>query len=233
MSRRCCGAEAERLPGVSIRPGWRMTAIRDTGEGVEVDAEHDGGARRRCARAYAIGADGGAVRRARRSAIAMPARAARCATSWAAGCSRSTSAARRSTTSSRIRAPGCTGPSTRPPRFHGDRERQRRVHLPHPAPRRRVGEHHRRARPRPCSRRRWRARLDIEILARSAWNAGYTLVAEKFQRGRIFLGGDAVHLFTPTGGLGYNTAIEDAVNLGWKLAAVLNGWGGPAPARQL
>ena len=72
------------------------------------------------------------------------------------------------------------------------------------------------------------APLDIEIIARSAWNAGYTLVAEKFQRGRIFLGGDAVHLFTPTGGLGYNTAVEDAVNLGWKLAAVLKGWGGPA-----
>jgi hypothetical protein len=49
----------------------------------------------------------------------------------------------------------------------------------------------------------------------------------KFQRGRIFLGGDAAHLFTPTGGLGYNTAVEDAVNLGWKLAAVLKGWGGP------
>ena len=72
------------------------------------------------------------------------------------------------------------------------------------------------------------ARHDIEIIARSAWNAGYTLVAEKFQRGRIFLGGDAVHLFTPAGGLGYNTAIEDAVNLGWKLNAVLQGWGGPA-----
>jgi hypothetical protein len=72
------------------------------------------------------------------------------------------------------------------------------------------------------------APLDIEIIARSAWNAGYTLVAEKFQRGRIFLGGDAAHLFTPAGGLGYNTAVEDAVNLGWKLAAVLKGWGGEA-----
>jgi FAD binding domain len=72
------------------------------------------------------------------------------------------------------------------------------------------------------------ASLDVEILARSAWTAGYTLVAEKFQRGRIFLGGDAVHLFTPTGGLGYNTAVEDAVNLGWKLAAVVRGWGGSA-----
>ena len=72
------------------------------------------------------------------------------------------------------------------------------------------------------------AKLDIEIIARSTWNAGYTLVAEKFGRGRIWLGGDAVHLFTPTGGLGYNTAVEDAVNLGWKLAACVKGWGGPA-----
>src|SRR5262249_8345765 len=68
--------------------------------------------------------------------------------------------------------------------------------------------------------------LDVDIVARSTWNAGYTLVAEKFQRGRMFVGGDAAHLFTPTGGLGYNTAVEDAANLGWKLAAVLKGWGG-------
>ncbi len=72
------------------------------------------------------------------------------------------------------------------------------------------------------------ADLGIDIIARSAWNAGYTLVAERFGQGRIFLGGDAAHLFTPTGGLGYNTAVEDAVNLGWKLAAAIRGWGGPA-----
>ena len=77
------------------------------------------------------------------------------------------------------------------------------------------------------------APLDIEIIARSAWNAGYTLVAEKFQRGRIFLGGDAAHLFTPAGGLGYNTAVEDAVNLGWKLARRAQGLGRPCAARQL
>ena len=55
------------------------------------------------------------------------------------------------------------------------------------------------------------------------WTAGHALVAESFQQGRVFLGGDAVHLFTPTGGLGYNTAVEDAVNLGWKLAHVVQG----------
>ena len=39
--------------------------------------------------------------------------------------------------------------------------------------------------------------------------------------------GDAVHLFTPTGGSGMNTGIDDAANLGWKLAAMVPGWGGP------
>jgi 2-polyprenyl-6-methoxyphenol hydroxylase-like FAD-dependent oxidoreductase len=63
--------------------------------------------------------------------------------------------------------------------------------------------------------------LRVEVIARASWTAGHSLVAEQFSRGRIFIGGDAAHLFTPMGGLGYNTAIEDAVNLGWKLAAVL------------
>ena len=65
--------------------------------------------------------------------------------------------------------------------------------------------------------------IDIEILSMATWLAGHALVADSFQKGYVFLGGDAVHLFTPTGGLGYNTAVEDAVNLGWKLSAVLKG----------
>src|SRR5712672_2428268 len=64
--------------------------------------------------------------------------------------------------------------------------------------------------------------VKVEVLARYTWTAGHSLVAERFGEGRAFIGGDAAHLFTPTGGLGYNTAIEDAVNLGWKLAAVLD-----------
>jgi 2-polyprenyl-6-methoxyphenol hydroxylase-like FAD-dependent oxidoreductase len=71
------------------------------------------------------------------------------------------------------------------------------------------------------------AEIDAAILSRATWTAGHALVAESFRRGRIFLGGDAVHLFTPAGGLGYNTAVEDAVNLGWKLAAAIKGIGGP------
>ncbi|MEO6270773.1 MAG: FAD-dependent monooxygenase, partial [Lautropia sp.] len=68
----------------------------------------------------------------------------------------------------------------------------------------------------------------IEVLSLGTWTAGHSLVADRFQQGRVFLGGDAAHLFTPTGGLGYNTAVEDAVNLGWKLAAVLKGGAPPA-----
>lgn len=67
------------------------------------------------------------------------------------------------------------------------------------------------------------APIDCDVLSFLTWTAGHALVATGMQRGRVFLGGDAAHLFTPTGGLGYNTAIEDAVNLGWKLASIVKG----------
>jgi 2-polyprenyl-6-methoxyphenol hydroxylase-like FAD-dependent oxidoreductase len=67
----------------------------------------------------------------------------------------------------------------------------------------------------------------IKIIAHEPWTAGMALVAESFGRGRVWLAGDAVHLFTPTGGFGMNTGIDDAANLAWKLAAVVQGWGGP------
>src|SRR5262249_60397629 len=57
--------------------------------------------------------------------------------------------------------------------------------------------------------------------------AGQALVAERYRAGRILIAGDAAHLFTPTGGFGMNTGIDDSSNLAWKLAAVLQGWGGP------
>jgi 2-polyprenyl-6-methoxyphenol hydroxylase-like FAD-dependent oxidoreductase len=68
--------------------------------------------------------------------------------------------------------------------------------------------------------------FNYKIIQMTEWTAGLTLVAQRFQSDRVFLLGDAAHLFTPTGGLGYNTSIEDAANLGWKLAALYQGWGG-------
>ena len=68
--------------------------------------------------------------------------------------------------------------------------------------------------------------IDMEILAHEPWTAGMALVAERFADRRVLLAGDAVHLFTPTGGFGMNTGIDDASNLAWKLAAMVQGWGG-------
>lgn len=52
-------------------------------------------------------------------------------------------------------------------------------------------------------------------------------IADEYRQGRVFLAGDAAHSHPPYGAHGLNTGLEDAVNLGWKLAAVLHGWGGP------
>lgn len=56
--------------------------------------------------------------------------------------------------------------------------------------------------------------------------ATHNLVADRYREGRVFIAGDAAHLHPPTGGLGLNTGIMDASNLGWKLAAYLKGWAG-------
>jgi 2-polyprenyl-6-methoxyphenol hydroxylase-like FAD-dependent oxidoreductase len=69
-------------------------------------------------------------------------------------------------------------------------------------------------------------KIPIKILSSLPWQAGLSLVADAYQKGRVLLAGDAVHLFTPTGGFGMNTGVGDAENLGWKLAAWHQGWAG-------
>lgn len=64
--------------------------------------------------------------------------------------------------------------------------------------------------------------LQMEVLKISHWVLERTL-ASKYSEGRVFLAGDAAHKRPPTTGLGLNTAIEDSLNLAWKLAFVLNG----------
>jgi 2-polyprenyl-6-methoxyphenol hydroxylase-like FAD-dependent oxidoreductase len=68
--------------------------------------------------------------------------------------------------------------------------------------------------------------LPFEVLGVRPW-AGHRLVADSYRRGRVFLAGDSAHLMWPRGGFGLNTGIGDAVDLAWKLAATLHGWGGP------
>ena len=67
--------------------------------------------------------------------------------------------------------------------------------------------------------------IEVEWKGMSIWTRR-SVVAKRYSKGRVFLAGDAVHQLSPTGALGMNTGIGDAVDLGWKLAAVLEGWGG-------
>jgi 2-polyprenyl-6-methoxyphenol hydroxylase-like FAD-dependent oxidoreductase len=69
--------------------------------------------------------------------------------------------------------------------------------------------------------------LPYEMLYCAEWRQNL-LLAERYREGRVYLAGDAVHLVIPTGGLGMNTGVGDATDLAWKLAATLQGWGGPA-----
>ena len=69
--------------------------------------------------------------------------------------------------------------------------------------------------------------IPYTVETKTLWERKRT-VAERFQDGRVFLAGDAAHAHPPNGGLGMNTGIQDAFDLGWKLAAVLQGWGGPS-----
>jgi len=69
--------------------------------------------------------------------------------------------------------------------------------------------------------------VKYEMLYVGEWKQNL-LLADRYGSGRVFLAGDAVHLVIPTGGLGMNTGVGDAIDLAWKLAATLAGWGGPA-----
>jgi 2-polyprenyl-6-methoxyphenol hydroxylase-like FAD-dependent oxidoreductase len=67
--------------------------------------------------------------------------------------------------------------------------------------------------------------FDFEILSVLPW-VRRELVAERYRGGRGFIAGDAAHVMSPTGGFGMNTGIGDVVDLSWKLAAMIEGWGG-------
>lgn len=67
--------------------------------------------------------------------------------------------------------------------------------------------------------------FEFEVLSILPWMRR-RVVADRFREGRIFLTGDSAHQMSPTGGYGMNAGIAEAVDLGWKVAAVYAGWGG-------
>ena len=69
--------------------------------------------------------------------------------------------------------------------------------------------------------------VPYEMLYVGEWKQNL-LLADRYGAGRVFLAGDSIHLVVPTGGLGMNMGVGDAIDLSWKLHATLRGWGGPA-----
>jgi 2-polyprenyl-6-methoxyphenol hydroxylase-like FAD-dependent oxidoreductase len=75
------------------------------------------------------------------------------------------------------------------------------------------------------------AQMPAVVLTNSTWQSLYRVnvrMSEKYRVGRVFIAGDAAHAHSIAGGLGMNTGIQDAYNLGWKLAAVLQGDANPS-----
>lgn len=214
---------AERLPSVTVRYGWRVTRFAAHEKSVELEAEPAaGGAPVKIASEYLVGADGA------RSLV-------RQAMGWRYG---GETGVTRDFVGGRMYAVYCRIPEFyraiphAPAWMNVTFNRERRCFMPAVDGR---GEFafHTQLKPHEDEaaideraaaamvQQALGAPLRVEVRSRDTWTAGHALVAERFAEGRVFIGGDAAHLFTPTGGLGYNTAVEDAVNLGWKLAAVL------------
>jgi 2-polyprenyl-6-methoxyphenol hydroxylase-like FAD-dependent oxidoreductase len=220
---------AERLPTITLRYGWRVTGFSIRPDSIEVAAEPaDGGKPVRVTSRYLVGADG-------------PRSLVRQAMGWRyAG----ETGVARDFVGGRMYAVYCRIPDfyraiPHPPAWMNVTfNRERRCFMPAVDGR---GEFAFHTQLKPHEREEaideraaaamvqqaLGAPLAVEVLSRDTWTAGHALVAERFAEGRVFIGGDAAHLFTPTGGLGYNTAVEDAVNLGWKLAAAIKGRASP------
>ena len=216
---------AERLPGISVNYGWRMTDFRDLGDRVEVEVEKSDGTERRTLKAaYLMAADG--PRSLARNRFGFR---------WTGE-----TGVVRDFFGGRMYAIYVNAPEFyrlvphKPAWMNVTFNRERRAFMASVDGKGQFAFHTQLRAHEDGSRvtsdvaaamfrQGVGAEIPVEVLACETWTAGHALVAEHFRQGRVFLGGDAVHLFTPAGGLGYNTAIEDAVNLGWKLAAVLKG----------
>jgi 2-polyprenyl-6-methoxyphenol hydroxylase-like FAD-dependent oxidoreductase len=220
---------AERLAGVSVRYGWRMTRFEALENEVRVRVEPEAGGPSRTVRAsYLVGADG--PRSPTRQALGIR-------YTGETGVTRDFVGGRMYAVYCRIPAFYRDIPHA-PAWMNVSFNRERRCFMPAVDGRQEFA-FHTQLKPHEDEgrvsdesaagmvRQAIGAPLAVEVLARDTWTAGHSLVAERFGAGRVFIGGDAAHLFTPTGGLGYNTAVEDAVNLGWKLAAVLKGQAAP------
>ncbi|MDT3398546.1 FAD-dependent monooxygenase [Streptomyces sp. B1866] len=205
--------------GADLRRGWEVTALADEGDGVEVAAATPDGPRRLRA-SWLVGCDGGQSTVRRLAGFAFP----------------GTPATRG------MYLADVVGAGIRP-RFLGERLPggmvmaaplregvDRIIVCPHGAPVRdragTVGFAEVAA--------AWERITGESLAGHSAeWVSSFTDAsrqADAYRRGRVLLAGDAAHIHLPAGGQGLSTGVQDAANLGWKLAAAVQGW---APAELL
>jgi 2-polyprenyl-6-methoxyphenol hydroxylase-like FAD-dependent oxidoreductase len=213
--------EVRRRPGITVRFGWHVTDVRQDDSGVAVKAERDGGAHTWRA-AYVVGCDG--ARSVVRAAIGGQ-------YSGSGAIDQAILGRRASATHLRI--------PTLYRDFLGNRRAWSYWALNHELAMNLISLNGRdefflltsSAQPdqgglADLIGRAVGTRVPVDVLGHRAWTPGLALVADRFADRRVFLAGDAAHLFTPTGGFGMNTGIDDVANLAWKLAAALGGWGG-------
>ena len=204
---------AETLPSVTVRYGCEFLSFKQDAHSVTAEVS-EGGKDSTITARYLVGCDGGTSTRAQAARLqARRARATSCSSAR-----RSTAATTCSSASRSARAATITSP-TRNRRSSSCRTR--------PGISRCTRWWRRTTTWRPCSSGPSPCRCEYEMLYVGEWRQNL-LVADRYMDGRVILAGDAVHLMIPTGGLGMNTGVGDAIDLGWKLAATLQGWGGPA-----
>lgn len=217
---------AEANDSVSVRFGWRLVSFEERAcDVVAVVEDVDTGQRRRIGAQYLIGADGSRSVVRRQLGIGMSGDDGSDERVFMTG----------TMLSLYIRAPNLVAQSGRRHAlitwivnreargfmFAQDEREHWIVHYQVPR-----GVDHREVDPRAAVDALLGGKADYEIISGGPWTGGLALVADGYQSGRVFLIGDAAHLFTPIGAQGMNTGIGDAANLAWKLAAVYRGWAG-------
>lgn len=202
---------AERTPGVTVAFGWELTDFDQDGEGVTAQLRAADGATRAVRSAYLVGCDGGSSTVRRRLGIEL---------------------AGESIMSLRQALFRCDDLYERIPigkgrHYHVADDRSTFLIVQDDT--RHFTLHSRldRDEDMPEMFRKVAAMpVEFETLYVGSWTQRLML-ADGYGRGRVFLAGDSAHLVIPTGGLGMNTGVGDAIDLSWKLAATLQGWGGP------
>ena len=229
MSNGSCSSTPRRRPNITMRFGWQVEDFAEDAAGVTLTRDPRARRRGETWRAqYLVGCDGGRSLRAPRARHQLSRRAGPGAALFrrphvlhlCAGAQRSIA------TCLGHAAPGNIGRSTR--KFvrplicvNGDDEFLFRTQPREPD---RPPEDEAVA---DAMRRCVGAEIELADHRARAVDGGHGAGGGEYSAtGRVLLAGDAVHLFTPTGGFGMNTGIDDADNLAWKLAAMVQGWGG-------